>query len=154
MVSLISKFDVMRFEKAYNMLNTAVYSLKRSIITLIILLSVFVGSIVIENPDLPFSLCLFKTITGLPCPSCGMTHSFVSIGHLKIIEGFYYNILGPILYIGLLLGIVLLLIEIALNRLIIYPFFERHKRVLLVIVIPLVILSWGINLLRHFKVIY
>ncbi|MGB9599099.1 MAG: DUF2752 domain-containing protein, partial [Myxococcota bacterium] len=99
-----------------------------------------------------YGVCLFKTFTGLPCPACGMTHSFVSIGHLRIIEGFYFNIIGPFLYLMLIIGIFLTLTEILMNRLIIEPLFERYKIRILIIVIPLIILSWVINLIRHFGV--
>jgi len=124
---------------------------KRSILFLIILIIIFTGSIIIENPDLPFGICIFKTITGLPCPSCGMTHSFVSIGHLRIVEAFFYNILGPFLYLLMITGIVLCIAEIYLDRLIIQPLFSRYERPVLVSVIILVILSWGMNMYRHFS---
>ncbi len=125
---------------------------KRSFIALLILLSVFAGSVIIDNPDFPYGICLFRTFTGFPCPSCGMTHSFVSIGHLKILDGFYFNILGPLLYLALLTGIVLLIAEIILDRLIIQIVFERYQKFVLLIVIPLILLSWAVNLLRHFRV--
>ncbi len=121
-------------------------------IAFFILLTIFLASMIIEDPDLPYGVCLFKTFTGLPCPACGMTHSFVSIGHLRIIEGFYFNIIGPFLYLMLIIGIFLTLTEILMNRLIIEPLFERYKIRILIIVIPLIILSWVINLIRHFGV--
>jgi len=121
---------------------------KRSALFLFILLSFFVGSLIIENPDFPYGICLFKTFTGLPCPSCGMTHSFVSIGHLRIYEGFFYNILGPFLYLLMLSGIFICVIEIYLDRLIIEPLFRRYEKKILLTVIPLVIISWIFNLYK------
>lgn len=29
--------------------------------------------------EMPVNACLFRTITGIPCPSCGTTHSVLSI---------------------------------------------------------------------------
>jgi hypothetical protein len=80
-----------------------------------------------------------------------MTHSFVSIGHLRIVEAFFYNILGPFLYLLMITGIVLCIAEIYLDRLIIQPLFSKYERPVLVSVIILVILSWGMNLYRHFS---
>jgi hypothetical protein len=38
-----------------------------------------------------FTLCLFKNITGLPCPGCGMTRAFLFLGHGKIHEAVILN---------------------------------------------------------------
>ena len=53
---------------------------------------------------IPFSLlpkfnCPFHILTGYPCPSCGMTRSFILIGHLKFWEGLKMNPLGALLFI-------------------------------------------------------
>jgi hypothetical protein len=37
------------------------------------------------------SLCLFHNVTHLPCPGCGMTRAFVSLGQLHIIQALSYN---------------------------------------------------------------
>ena len=38
--------------------------------------------------------CLFKTITSLPCPSCGSTRSVFSFLHGDLYAALYYNPLG------------------------------------------------------------
>ncbi|GEM_PF-802293 len=50
--------------------------------------------------------CLFKELTGLPCPFCGLTRSFVSLGHGRIEDAFKYHLLGPFLFAGFFLGLV------------------------------------------------
>jgi len=37
------------------------------------------------------SLCVFKNLTGRPCPGCGMTRAFVSIAHGDISTAWSYN---------------------------------------------------------------
>jgi hypothetical protein len=43
-------------------------------------------------------LCPFRIITELPCPGCGMSRAFLSIGQLKIIQAVNYNLFSPFLF--------------------------------------------------------
>jgi hypothetical protein len=47
------------------------------------------------------NICLFKRITGLPCPSCGTTRSVLSISHMHLADALYYNPIGFIIALGL-----------------------------------------------------
>ncbi len=49
--------------------------------------------------DLPYR-CPFKTLTGLPCASCGMTHAFVLLAHGAVRAAFASNPLGALLALG------------------------------------------------------
>ena len=40
------------------------------------------------------SLCPFYNITGLPCPGCGLTRAFVSLGHGQWLESLHWHPLG------------------------------------------------------------
>lgn len=51
--------------------------------------------------------CMFKKITGYPCPSCGMTRAFCSISRGNFAAAFGYNILSFILYPFVLAGALL-----------------------------------------------
>jgi hypothetical protein len=42
------------------------------------------------------TLCLFRRMTGLPCPGCGMTRSVMALAHLHFRDSFRFNALGPI----------------------------------------------------------
>ena len=52
------------------------------------------------RPDaLPgFEVCQFKRWTGLPCPGCGLTHSFCSISHGQFMRAWGENPFGYIFY--------------------------------------------------------
>ena len=41
-------------------------------------------------------LCPFRLVTGLPCPGCGLTRSWVAIGHGDLHSAFAYNAFGPL----------------------------------------------------------
>lgn len=48
-------------------------------------------------------LCPFRAVLGLPCPSCGMTHAFVALGHGDLAAAWHYNALSaPLFAFGLL----------------------------------------------------
>lgn len=50
-----------------------------------------------------FTICGFKNLTGLPCPGCGLTHSFCALGKGDFTAAFAYNLLGPPLFAFLVL---------------------------------------------------
>ncbi|HKV41395.1 MAG TPA: DUF2752 domain-containing protein [Blastocatellia bacterium] len=61
---------------------------------------VFLVSILYKAPGGDyFSICLFKNLTGLPCPGCGLTHSFCALGKGNVTQAFLYNELGPLLFL-------------------------------------------------------
>lgn len=50
-----------------------------------------IGLISIISYIIGISPCLFYDITGVPCPSCGMTRAYVSLFHLDIKSAFFYH---------------------------------------------------------------
>jgi len=53
-----------------------------------------------EDPDFIWGipLCGFKLLTGIPCPFCGLTRSFVFTAHGQWEQAFLHNFLGPLLW--------------------------------------------------------
>ena len=73
-------------------------------------LCIVIGAIVIPAPSLGAStvlglpkLCLFRNITGIACPGCGMTRSLIATGHLHFVDAIAFHPLGPPVLILLLL---------------------------------------------------
>lgn len=74
-------------------------SRRAALLTAIILGVMFVASTVYSPPGGDYyTICGFKNFTGLPCPGCGLTHSFCSIGKADFVAGLEYNSLGPVLF--------------------------------------------------------
>ena len=46
-----------------------------------------------------YDFCLFKHISGIPCPSCGLTRGFIAISHLKFDKALHYNIACLMIYL-------------------------------------------------------
>ncbi|HLX13469.1 MAG TPA: DUF2752 domain-containing protein [Bacteroidota bacterium] len=49
------------------------------------------------------TVCLFKAITGLPCPSCGATRAILLLLHGNFRDSMMMNPLGIILLLGLII---------------------------------------------------
>lgn len=50
--------------------------------------------------------CAFRYLTGIPCPLCGLTRSFISLGHGRVRDSFLYHFLGPALFASFAAGAV------------------------------------------------
>jgi Protein of unknown function (DUF2752) len=67
------------------------------------LFAVFLASLLLRPPATNyFTSCGFKNITGLPCPGCGLTHSFCALAKGNIVDACGFNLLGPVLFLALL----------------------------------------------------
>jgi hypothetical protein len=58
----------------------------------------------VKLPGGSTQLCWFHHITGLPCLLCGMTRSLAAAARLQVGESFYLHLLGPFLFLFLLLA--------------------------------------------------
>jgi len=60
--------------------------------------------------------CYFKSLTGLDCPSCGLSRSFYAVAHFHMGDSFRYHIIGPILFLFFVLLLFKLCIEITFRK--------------------------------------
>ena len=65
--------------------------------------------------DIPV-VCGMRRLTGLGCPGCGLTRSFVFLGHGRVAEAFQMNWLGPPLFLAVLLQVPWRIYRIARGR--------------------------------------
>jgi hypothetical protein len=83
---------------------TRAAALRRALFALPLTSAVFAVSALWRPSDLPgVVLCPFRALTGLPCPGCGMTRAFCSMGHGDVASAFGYNALAPFVFAGALL---------------------------------------------------
>jgi len=50
----------------------------------------------VQSVDSGQPTCLLRLTTGMPCPGCGMTRSWVHLAHGDVATAFEYNFFGPI----------------------------------------------------------
>ena len=60
--------------------------------------------------------CPVRHWTGVICPSCGMTRSFMAIARGDLHSAIDYHLFGPLLFIGFGLAIVQAIWELLINR--------------------------------------
>lgn len=73
---------------------------QRAIVPILALIS-FVGLIIarlwpVPSVDGGDPSCIMRLLTGLPCPGCGMTRSWVHLAHGDVVTAFEYNLFGPL----------------------------------------------------------
>lgn len=62
--------------------------------------AVFVVSYFYAPPDIPaYTICMFKNLTGLDCPGCGLTRAFCAIAKGNISKGFWFNVTSPMIFL-------------------------------------------------------
>ena len=62
-----------------------------------------VVSLLMEPDGVGFSICWIKHLTGLDCPSCGLTRSLASLAHGDLKQSIEYHPFGVLIYIGILI---------------------------------------------------
>ncbi len=88
------------------------------------------------------SMCMFKNIFGIPCPSCGMTRSCLALAKFNISDAIYYNPFSL-----LLMGVTIFVIfneasQLMFHRKISYRWLDTYKWIYLPILILFMMLNW------------
>jgi len=65
------------------------------------------------NTPMPPGTCSFIELTGWPCPSCGMTRSWIHSARGNVVTGFLFNPAGALLFWWLMVGGVLGTVRLA-----------------------------------------
>jgi len=100
-----------------------------------------------------FTPCVFKYVTGIPCPSCGITRSVVNIARGNFINAVLINPLGFIAAAIMIVFPLWLLYDVTLKKDTLYKHYNKFENFLKVkwVAIPLVILvlvNWGWNIYK------
>jgi len=113
----------------------------------VLVVAVLIVSSAAEWPArLPFTVCVFRNVTGLPCPGCGMTRGFVAMGHGHLAEAWRFNMLAPALYVcawGYLVYAFACGIRPSLSRL---AFPRRLRNAVCAVVLAVVLAAWIVHL--------
>lgn len=95
--------------------------------------------------------CLIKSITGIPCPSCGSTRSVIEISHGNLLNALYYNPLGYIIFVIMLVLPFWIIYDLILGRSSLYVFYKKSeefisRKAIAIILISLILANWFWNI--------
>lgn len=82
--------------------------------------------------------CVFRTLTGIPCPGCGMTRALLAVLSLNFSDAFYYH---PLFFVPPLMAVCAALAFISRN--------EKRKKMfwaLLILLFAAFTVCWAIRL--------
>ena len=91
--------------------------------------------------------CTFRAITGIPCPSCGMTTSFSYVVRGRLLSAAWTNPGGCLLAMGSVITIPWCLASAAKGRTIGIRSPERAAVIVVLIVLGISLVGWAVRLL-------
>ncbi len=91
--------------------------------------------------------CTFKSLTGKPCPSCGLTTSFALLLHLDVLNSLQANYVGTLLAAFLLVVLPWAVASLVRNRLVGIWSLERPLTWTVAVFLTLLMLRWAIIML-------
>ncbi len=110
---------------------------RSNLIAFILIFGIFYAYVFLTNSG---TKCFFKSVTGIPCPSCGMTRSFLHVFHGEWGQAFYDHPL-------------FITIPFIIGAIVLSYFFYEHKTIRRgtnIFLIMMVILFIGVYIYRMF----
>ena len=93
----------------------------------------------------PKTLCLFRNLTGVPCPTCGSTRAALAAAGGRPLEALGHN---PFVVVAAGLGAAWLLLRTAFGRAVILDLEARSRRAAWAAVVVLFAVNWGYVIVR------
>ena len=78
-----------------------------------------------QSNSVPFLSCPIRALIGIPCPSCGMTRSFLALAKGDLGESIFYHLFGPLLFLTFLIVTVHTAIELVMRRKVFPPYYKK-----------------------------
>lgn len=100
-----------------------------------------------------FGVCLFKQVTGIPCPSCGTTRSVLSILKGDILEGILWNPFGIIIILILFIFPVWIILDVLSRKDTLFNVYNQtelflKRKWIAIPAILLVLVNWIWNIVK------
>jgi hypothetical protein len=93
------------------------------------------------------TVCIFKNVTGFPCPACGSTRATLALLHGKILNSIRINPFGILSNTLIVISVFWMSFDIARGKETFFPFLKRDWNLWIKIIIALiVIVNWVWNI--------
>lgn len=112
-------------------------------------LAVLSVAVALPRPPTGPPACLFRAVTTMPCPSCGMTRAFTCLAHGRLEEAVAFNAASPVVFAGTLAGLVLGIVQVASGRDALAAAWRRCRRALVGPLLALLAIAWAANLVER-----
>ncbi|WP_281322922.1 DUF2752 domain-containing protein [Flavobacterium aestivum] len=108
----------------------------------------------IKNSGLDLTVCIFKRVTGLPCPSCGTTRAVSFLFNGEIVKSLFLNPFGILVAGIMIVSPVWIIRDLITKKKSFYDFYLKVEKLIqkIEIFIPLiilVILNWIWNIYKQ-----
>jgi Protein of unknown function (DUF2752) len=104
---------------------------------------VFLG----PSPSLQLpELCIFHIVTGCDCPFCGLTRSFIDLGHGRVRRSFAHHRLGPLVFLIVVLQVPYRLASALRPTLTATPTWRAWRQWLVPTLFTLALINWVVGL--------
>lgn len=108
----------------------------------------------LKNSGLDLTVCIFKRVTGLPCPSCGTTRAVSYLFCGEIVKSVFLNPFGILVAGILVVSPVWIIWDLITKKPSFYHFYFKVEKLIKkkLIAIPLIVfvfLNWIWNIYKH-----
>lgn len=100
-------------------------------------------------------VCLFRALTGAPCPACGSSRAIVTLLNGSLVGALWYNPLGVILLLGIIIVTPWLVFDIVTRRQTLYSawnFLESHfvkRKIYIFVMVVALLANWVWNMFKY-----
>lgn len=116
----------------------------------LIILTIIAGYALLFNDLIVFKgICIFKSITGLPCPGCGMTRSSTALFSGKFVESLSINPLAVLFHVFVLIVVFWIIRDLIYKKETLIPVLKKNPPFYsIAILFSLLIANWIWNIAK------
>lgn len=108
----------------------------------------------VKNSGLDLTVCVFKRVTGLPCPSCGTTRAVSYLFNGEIVKSLFLNPFGILVAVIMVVSPGWIIWDTIAKKQSFYNFYIKTEKLIrrkeiAIPLIVLVILNWVWNIYKH-----